>query len=233
MLFFTGDIHGDIERFKQSAANALQKEDCLIVCGDFGFIWDGSPQEQKQLKWIGARRYHTLFVGGCHDNYDLLAQYPQVDLFGGKARQISKNLYMLENGYVYTIGGEKLFAMGGAESSETPEAELREGINWWPAELPDVSVLDAARARLEAAGLEVDYVVTHDCPYSLRGSVDSRATVINHLTAFFDEVQRKVKYKRWLFGFYHKDKAIAPYYQCLYKTILPGNPAVKKRGLFG
>ena len=52
MLYVTGDTHGDYERFTSSALKKLKKGDTLFICGDFGFIWDGSKNEEKLLKKI-------------------------------------------------------------------------------------------------------------------------------------------------------------------------------------
>ena len=48
MVYITGDTHGDYSRFTSSAARRLKKGDTLIVCGDFGFVWDGSEKEKKR-----------------------------------------------------------------------------------------------------------------------------------------------------------------------------------------
>lgn len=45
MIYVTGDTHGDIERFKSSGIHKLKKGDSIIVCGDFGFVWDGSDRK--------------------------------------------------------------------------------------------------------------------------------------------------------------------------------------------
>ena len=42
MVFITGDTHGDPGRLSKSALKDLSAGDTLIVCGDFGFIWDRS-----------------------------------------------------------------------------------------------------------------------------------------------------------------------------------------------
>ena len=44
MIYFTGDLHGDYDRFKSKELKKLKKGDTLIVCGDFGFLWDGSKK---------------------------------------------------------------------------------------------------------------------------------------------------------------------------------------------
>ena len=54
-IFLTGDTHGDFSRFRPDIfyeQTGLTKDDCTIICGDFGGVWDGSPEEQGQLDWL-------------------------------------------------------------------------------------------------------------------------------------------------------------------------------------
>ena len=76
MVYLTGDTHGDIDRFKHGKLRWLGKRDTVVVLGDFGFVWDGSKEEQKKLDWLRKRPYILLFLDGSHENYDLLTQYP-------------------------------------------------------------------------------------------------------------------------------------------------------------
>ena len=80
MIYITGDTHGEMERIK---AAKLKKHDTLIILGDFGFLWNGDKAEKKKLKWLEKRRYQLLFIDGCHENFDLLKEYPEVDYMGG------------------------------------------------------------------------------------------------------------------------------------------------------
>ena len=64
MIYITGDLHGEIERFDDKKMKKLKKGDILIVCGDFGFIWNNSIEEQKKLgftakypKWATAYKF--------------------------------------------------------------------------------------------------------------------------------------------------------------------------------
>ena len=75
MLYVTGDTHGDYERFTSSALKKLKKGDTLFICGDFGFIWDGSKNEEKLLKKIGKLKYNVCFIDGTHENFELLRSY--------------------------------------------------------------------------------------------------------------------------------------------------------------
>ena len=48
MIYITGDTHGGFQRF--TTDNFLQqkkmsRDDYVIICGDFGGVWDGSPRE--------------------------------------------------------------------------------------------------------------------------------------------------------------------------------------------
>lgn len=45
MIYLTGDLHGDLERFKSKEMKKLKKGDTLIVCGDFGFC--GTAQKRS------------------------------------------------------------------------------------------------------------------------------------------------------------------------------------------
>ena len=52
VIFMTGDTHGDFGRFSARAfpeQKHLSKDDYVIICGDFGGIWDGSEAEQRAL----------------------------------------------------------------------------------------------------------------------------------------------------------------------------------------
>ena len=111
MIYLTGDTHGGMERFQSKEAKQLKKGDTLIICGDFGFIWDGSKGEEKHLKWLGKRRYTIAFVEGTHDNLDRLAAYPEEEWNGGKIHRISGNLIHLMRGECYRVEGKTIFEM--------------------------------------------------------------------------------------------------------------------------
>ena len=108
MICVTGDIHGDITRFNNKNIRKLRKNDVLIVCGDFGFIWDGTKKEQRILKKLGKKRYYILFADGCHENFDLLNEYPVTDFCGGKVRVISGRLMHAGRGSIFELDGKKV-----------------------------------------------------------------------------------------------------------------------------
>ena len=76
MVYITGDMHGEWDRFKDKQMRQLKSGDVLIVCGDFGFIWDGTKQEKALLRKIAMLPFTVAFLDGCHENFDLLARFP-------------------------------------------------------------------------------------------------------------------------------------------------------------
>lgn len=214
MIFATGDMHGDISRFKEKAIKRLKKNDTLFVCGDFGFIFDGSEKEQKLLKWIGKRRFNTVFVEGCNDNMDLIEQYPESDWMGGRVRVISGNLMYAARGSLFSIEGRNILTMGGGESSS---ADM--GRDWWEKNLPTLEETALADQKLAEYRYVVDYIISHDCPTIIKSCVGGSEGTYNYLHTFFDNLQKNGRYKGWFFGRYHMDRLIPPYYQALYREV--------------
>ena len=56
MIYVTGDMHGILSRFDDSRLNKLKSGDTLIICGDFGFLWDGSKEEMNVLKKLSKKK---------------------------------------------------------------------------------------------------------------------------------------------------------------------------------
>ncbi len=69
MIYVTGDMHGEQGRFDDSKLKKLKRGDYLIVCGDFGFLWDNSVRERAFIKKLSKKKYTTLFIDGTHENF--------------------------------------------------------------------------------------------------------------------------------------------------------------------
>lgn len=219
MILITGDTHGDIARFRLPAIKKLSRRDTLIICGDFGFVWDGSPREERMLKKLGRRPHDTLFVEGCRDNYDLLAQYPVVAYRGGQARKISGSLYQLLRGEVYEIEGKKVFAFGGGYSDEEWLDLGHQSGLWWAAEQPTQKEMAHGLEQLSLCGGKVDLVVTHDAPASIRRFIRMEDNEVSNLHAYLDQVAAACRFGRWFFGHYHLDKVIPPRFTAVFQSV--------------
>ena len=99
MIYITGDTHGDISCFKNPKLNKLGEKDILIVCGDFGFIWNPHDKnEKKNLEFLKKRKYTICFVDGAHENFDILNSYKPYRWKGGNTHKIADNIYHLMRG---------------------------------------------------------------------------------------------------------------------------------------
>lgn len=218
MICITGDTHGDYSRFYDSRIKKLKKGDFLIICGDFGFVWNGSKKEKRILKKIGRKRFYTLFVEGCHENYDLLNEYPEEEFCGGRVNVISGRLMRAKRGSMFTLQGHKIFTFGGGQ---TKEIDIRrESKTWWEDELPSSEEIRRGETSLKKNGYSADYIVTHEPPASLKEFMDFEVRQISYMHTFFDVVKNDCKFKMWYFGKAHKNKIIPPRYQCLFDEVV-------------
>ena len=145
MIYVTGDTHAHIDIQKLNTKRFpeqknLTKDDYLIVCGDFGLVWDESPEERYWRLWLDKKNFTVLWVDGNHENFELLKEFPVINKFGGKVQKISDSIFHLMRGEIYTIEGKTLFCMGGASSIDK---ELRvPNKSWWEEEIPSSSELN-------------------------------------------------------------------------------------------
>lgn len=98
MIYITGDIHSDVSRFSTTEfpeQMLMSKNDYVIVCGDFGLVWNGSKRENYWLDWLENKPFTTLFVSGNHENFDMLKTYPVEEWHGGKVQFIRPSIIHL------------------------------------------------------------------------------------------------------------------------------------------
>lgn len=225
MIYVTGDIHADIDIGKLSMRRfprqrSLSKDDCLIVCGDFGLVWNGSKRELWWRKWLSGKTFTTLWIDGNHENFDSLRDFPVVGRFGGKVHEICPGIYHLMRGQVLTIDGKRFFVMGGAASHD--KECRKEHVSWWKEEMPSEKEMDAAVRALDANGWDVDFVLTHCAPNGIRHML-AAGYGTDALTGFLEHVRRNLRFKHWFFGHYHADVHLDEQFTALYDEIVPIN----------
>lgn len=222
MIYITGDTHIPVDIQKLSAKRFPQqkemtKKDYVIICGDFGGVWDGSNEEKYWIKWLKNKNFTTLFIDGNHENFDMLYSLPIVELCGGTAHKIDNGIYHLIRGEAYMIDGKKIFVFGGADSHDKEYRMERR--NWWCAEMPNEQEYSNAEKNLKKNNFEVDYVITHCAPTSVQNAI-APTYEENKLTDFFESIKNKLIFKKWFFGHYHKDVVLDDKFEGVFnKTI--------------
>ena len=236
MIYITGDCHGNFKRFNASIfpeQNEMTKEDYVIICGDFGGVWNKDEESKLEtmiLDWLDCKPFTTLFVDGNHENFDRLMAYQLEEWQGGKAHKIRPSVIHLMRGQVYELEGKKIFTFGGASSHDIDggilelddpdfkkkKKALDKGwkpyrinhLSWWKEELPSAEEMEEGRKNLQDCNNEVDFIVTH-CASS------STAALLSHglykpdlLTDYLEEIRQTVKFKKWFFGHYHDNRNV-------------------------
>ena len=174
-IYLTGDTHAKFNRFTTDnfpEQKNLTKDDYVIICGDFGGVWNylGETNEEKYwLDWLNKKPFTTLFVDGNHENFERLNKYPRMKYHGGMVHRIRDSVLHLMRGYVFDFDGKKFFTFGGAKSHDIQDGILDpkdyptlselvkvynirtrfgemlriKGISWWKEELPTKAEMDS------------------------------------------------------------------------------------------
>ncbi|MBQ7990390.1 MAG: hypothetical protein IJ251_05010 [Oscillospiraceae bacterium] len=192
----TADTHGDMSAFSHKKIRSLKADENLFILGDFGFLWENSEKEHKELRKIGLRRHRTFFIPGANDDLSLYRDIPEEDMFGGRARCIYGNLFLLSPG-VYSFEGRKLLICGTPNADDADKTE------------------DLVTDELLLNAMEVDMVLTHEPPASIGAFLKGTETSAS-MGYFFDTVRQKLKFSAWYFGMLHMNKIIPPKYHAVF-----------------
>ncbi|MCL2387052.1 MAG: metallophosphoesterase [Defluviitaleaceae bacterium] len=234
-LFVTGDVHANhdydkLKKFRHQKKAELTLDDYIVICGDFGILWDGDRHDKYfKEKVYGDFPCTILWVDGNHENFDALATYPIEEWNGGKVRRITDRILHLMRGEIFTLpkGEEsiKIFALGGAMSTDRGY-DTGNNRGWWPQELPSEDEIKNAINNLVAHKETVDYVFTHDAPPNVlheANILDPRTGEIRRsdptLSSVLGSLSRVLNFKGWYFGHHHRDLSHGKFH-CLYQTIV-------------
>lgn len=217
-------MHGEEERLYSRSMKKLSEGDTLIVCGDFGFVWDGSAKEKKILEYLGSRKYNVCFIDGTHENFDLLEKCRMTVWNGGKVHRVSGNLFHMMRGQIFTIEGYRIFTFGGGESTDR---EMRtEHISWWKEEMPTPAELEEGAKAIDEVDCDVDFIITHEPPSIVKSTMLLRAgetDSVNKLNGYFEQLNRVCKFKHWYFGSMHEDRIITNVHTAVFEDVIPIN----------
>jgi predicted phosphodiesterase len=171
-----GDVHGKYKRYHE----IIRKKDhhlYTIQIGDFGFNYE-------TLKNVDPK--HHVFIGGNHDNYDIVDSCPN---------------YLGDFGYTVNFNKLDFFYYRGAWSIDRIYRTI--GIDWWEQE--QVSMENFAKAKELYEQIKPDVMLTHDCPESIISYLlPPNSRIYKNTTGWalqsLFEIHRP---KIWIFGHYH------------------------------
>jgi len=210
MIFVTGDTHGKVDMKKLNSSNFpegknLTKADYVIICGDFGCIWNNDKEDKYWQNWLEEKPWTTLFCDGNHENFNLLDNYPEEKRFGGQVHVISKSVFHLMRGYVFNINNKSFFVMGGAKSID--KVYRKEDVSWWEREIPSKAEFENGLNNLDAVDWKVDYVISHTGPHSIV-KMSNYYVELDDVSRYLDIIREDLTFKHWYFGHMHYDITI-------------------------
>ena len=255
MIYVTGDCHGNFRRFQSEyfpeQAN-MTKDDTVIITGDCGGVWFGDSRDDETLDWLERLPFTLAFVCGNHENYDALERYPVAEWHGGKVHRVRPHVLHLMRGQIFELEGCRFFTMGGAKSHDIedgilepdapdferslmmlqrkPRARYRVNhISWWAQELPSDEEYAEARRSLDAAGWQVDYIITHEPPASLKDCLGVDVQQRLEIHTFFEDIIKQCQYRKWFFGKCHMDRFIPMKFYAMFEDVLPVESENRRR----
>ncbi len=233
MIYVTGDMHGDLERLYDKQFRKLKKGDVLLVCGDFGYIFDGSKTEKQVINYLATRKFVTAFVEGTHDNLDTIYRCRTTVWKGGMVHRIKGNLLHLMRGQIFNIDGYTFFTFGGGESIDK-DMRVESGRWWRQEEATPAEMADGARMLYEA-GCAVDFIITHEPPSLVKSAMLLRrgdTDRVNKLNGYLEEIGRSCSFGHWYFGSLHEDRIITEHHTCVFEKVLPVTDGRRQEGMF-
>ena len=248
MIYITGDCHQDFERFNMKnfpEQRELTKDDHVIICGDFGGVWNKNEESKKEkalLDWLDDKNFTTLFVDGNHENFDRLYEYPEEKWHGGRVHKIRPSVIHLMRGQIFELERKKFFTFGGASSHDIDggilepddpdfkkkKRQLDRGwqpyrinhVSWWKQELPSEAEMEEGRRNLTKYGNQVDYIVTHCCSSSTQVLLGGGMYQSDLLTDYLEEIRPTVSFRKWFFGHYHDNQNVSAEEILIYEQVI-------------
>jgi hypothetical protein len=221
--YITGDLHGRFPLYKKNIPE-FTKDDFLIVCGDFGYIFSEKETsfEKERLDELQSNTNGCTicFVDGNHENFDRLKNLQMEYRFDNEVGVVREGIYHLRRGRPYVINGDTMLTFGGAIS--TDRMSRIPNINWWYDEVPNDDEIILAENVIKSQ--PVDYIITHTCPFSVRRRIKSKKLYNLHCPTevALEGIKRQVKggFKKWYFGHFHADEIVDNNFRLLYNDII-------------
>lgn len=251
MIYITGDCHAEFRRFNTQnfpEQKEMTKEDCVIILGDFGGIWESNDSpylknENYWLDWLEEKPFTTVFIDGNHENFDrIYNDFEIMEWHGGKVHEVRPTVLHLMRGEIFEIEGLKFFAFGGASShdiqggvlerdSDTYREDIKRAeasglpyrinhLSWWKEELPSQEEMSNGLNNLERYDNQVDFVLTHSPSAAVVATLGAGLYEQDVLTRYLEQVRSTIKYKKWFSGHMHVNRQVWEDYLLLYEQII-------------
>ena len=223
MIYMTGDTHRDFERlfwFCKSHQTSAEK-DVMIILGDVGLNYYGGWRDHHAKRQLSSMPLTFFCIHGNHE------ERPQnIDGYCTKEWNGAEVMYETEfpnilfavDGSVYHLNGLDTMVVGGAYSVDKEERleAMSCGFDqyrWFASEQPSDETKALCEQVLESRGNQIDVMLTHTCPMSVRPvhaflpQVDQSA-VDTSTEEWLQTIKDKTRILYWYNAHYHVDGTI-------------------------
>lgn len=221
-VFIRGDLHGKIEPL---LFNNLDKDDILIILGDFGLIWDKDSRIVQFIINVIEKEipYTVAFIDGNHENFIQIKNFTKKieKWHGGLIDRISNNLIHLRRGEIYNFNDKRIGVCGGANSID--KIWRVEGLSWWAEEEITDEDIENFKNNLKNDKY-IDIMLTHDCPENLVPMVKLYSKIndnkkISNSQKQLEKIYKMINFDKWYFGHWHLNYKFNNRFECLYDQI--------------
>lgn len=217
MIYFTGDIHGEVFRVSDMIQRyEITISDTIVLLGDVGMNYYGNKyRDRRSKKRLNQLGIPILCIHGNHEmRPGTIPTYHEVEWNGGAVYVEDEypNLLFAKDGEVYDLEGLKAIAIGGAYSIDK-WYRLQCGAKWFADEQPLEEIKRRVEDKLTSLGWKIDAVLTHTCPAryipteAFIPGLD-QSTVDNSTELWLDSIAERLDYTSWYCGHWHIDKRI-------------------------
>ena len=217
MVYYTGDIHGEVFRISEMIDRfKITPNDIIVLLGDVGMNYYGNKRgdrhRKKRLNKLGIK---MLCIHGNHEMRPATVDSYHEEIWNSGTVYVEEeypNLLFAKDGEVYDLEGTKAIAIGGAYSVDK-WYRLQCDLNWFPDEQPSDEIKARVEQKLTDLDWKIDAVLTHTCPFryipreAFLSGVD-QSTVDSGTELWLDTIAERLDYKAWFCGHWHIDKRI-------------------------
>lgn len=235
-----GDTHGKFDWMNNGCLNDYAPEEtAIIILGDAGFNFFLNKTDDKLKAEVNARGYRFYCVRGNHEarpqdiygmtfGYDpeihgmfyIEKEYPNIRYFN------DYGIYNISNYECGVIGGaysvDKWYRLARAQVTDKWDYNNPKKTGWFANEQLNAGEMKACTDLFKDRNL--DFIFSHTCPYSWRptdlflSGVD-QSSVDNSMELWMNKLKDQCKWKYWLFGHYHADRAERPHVEMFFNDI--------------